>query len=92
MQAALSLLKPWLVENNVKSSGKVAIGTVKGDLHHIRENLVILMLEGAGFEIKDLGVDVQAEKFVEVISAGDVNIVALSAPKILRQNLWDKLG
>jgi 5-methyltetrahydrofolate--homocysteine methyltransferase len=79
MQAALSLLKPRLVENNVKSAGKVAIGTVKGDLHDIGKNLVALMLEGAGFEILDLGVDVTPEKFVEAISAGDVNIVALSA-------------
>ena len=79
MQAALSLLKPSLVANNVKSSGKVAIGTVKGDLHDIGKNLVALMLEGAGFEVKDLGVDVVPEKFIEAISSGDVNIVALSA-------------
>jgi 5-methyltetrahydrofolate--homocysteine methyltransferase len=79
MQAALSLLKPRLMESNVKSAGKVAIGTVKGDLHDIGKNLVALMLEGAGFEVSDLGVDVPPEKFVEVISAGDVNIVALSA-------------
>lgn len=58
MRAALLLLKPRLLENNVKSAGKVAIGTVKGDLHDIGKNLVALMLEGAGFEIKDLGVDV----------------------------------
>ena len=79
MQAALFLLKPRLVESNIKSTGKVAIGTVKGDLHDIGKNLVALMLEGAGFEVKDLGVDVSPEKFVEAISAGDVNIVALSA-------------
>ena len=51
------LVKPSLVANNVKSSGKVAIGTVKGDLHDIGKNLVALMLEGAGFEVKDLGVE-----------------------------------
>ena len=79
MQAALSLLKPHLVASDVKSAGKVAIGTVKGDLHDIGKNLVTLMLEGAGFEVKDLGVDVSPDKFVEAISAGDVNIVALSA-------------
>ncbi len=79
MQAALSLLKPRLVESDVKSTGKVAIGTVKGDLHDIGKNLVALMLEGAGFEVKDLGVDVSPEKFVEAISAGDVNMLALSA-------------
>jgi 5-methyltetrahydrofolate--homocysteine methyltransferase len=79
MQTALSLLKPSLVAGNVKSSVKVAIGTVKGDLHDIGKNLVALMLEGAGYEVKDLGVDVDPEKFVEAISSGDVNIVALSA-------------
>jgi len=79
MQAGLSLLKPFLVASDVKSAGRVAIGTVKGDLHDIGKNLVALMLEGAGFEVKDLGVDVAPEKFVEAISLGDVDIVALSA-------------
>ena len=79
MQAGLALLKPHLVQNDVQSSGRVVIGTVKGDLHDIGKNLVSLMLEGAGFDIKDLGVDVSPEKFVEAISVGDVDIVALSA-------------
>ena len=79
MQAGLSLLKPALVAGEVRSAGKVAIGTVKGDLHDIGKNLVTLMLEGAGFEVKDLGVDVPPEQFVEAISQGDVDIVALSA-------------
>jgi 5-methyltetrahydrofolate--homocysteine methyltransferase len=79
MQAALFILKPRLVASDVKSAGKVAIGTVKGDLHDIGKNLVALMLEGAGFEVKDLGVDVPPEKFVEAIAVGDVNILALSA-------------
>ena len=79
MQAGLSLLKPSLVAGEVRSAGKVAIGTVKGDLHDIGKNLVTLMLEGAGFEVKDLGVDVPPERFVEAISQGDVDIVALSA-------------
>jgi 5-methyltetrahydrofolate--homocysteine methyltransferase len=79
MQAALSLLKPSLVAGNVKSSGKVAIGTVKGDLHDIGKNLVALMLEGAGFEVKDLGADVAPEKFIEAITKENVDIVALSA-------------
>jgi 5-methyltetrahydrofolate--homocysteine methyltransferase len=57
----------------------VVIGTVKGDLHDIGKNLVALMLEGAGFEVKDLGVDVAPEKFVEAITAGGVDIVAFSA-------------
>ena len=79
MQAGLSLLKPHLVQSQVKAAGKVAIGTVKGDLHDIGKNLVSLMLEGAGFEIKDLGSDVSPEKFVEAVAAGDVDIVAFSA-------------
>ena len=70
MQAGLSLLKPRLVQSDIKSAGRVAIGTVKGDLHDIGKNLVALMLEGAGFEVKDLGVDVPPEKFVEAITSG----------------------
>jgi 5-methyltetrahydrofolate--homocysteine methyltransferase len=61
------------------SAGKVLIGTVKGDLHDIGKNLVKLMLEGAGFEVKDLGVDVPAEKFVKAINEEKPDIVALSA-------------
>ena len=79
MQAGLSLLKPRLVQSDVKSAGRVAIGTVKGDLHDIGKNLVALMLEGTGFEVKDLGVDVPPEKFVDAITSGDAEIIALSA-------------
>jgi 5-methyltetrahydrofolate--homocysteine methyltransferase len=79
MQAGLNLLKPHLVGTDVKPAGKIVIGTVKGDLHDIGKNLVGLMLEGAGFEIMDLGVDVSPEKFVETIAAEHADIVALSA-------------
>jgi len=79
MQAGLGLLKPHLLSSDVKSAGRVAIGTVKGDLHDIGKNLVALMLEGAGFEIIDLGVDVAPEKFIESIASGGANIVAFSA-------------
>jgi 5-methyltetrahydrofolate--homocysteine methyltransferase len=79
MQAGLALLKPQLAQAGVKSAGKVAIGTVKGDLHDIGKNLVAMMLEGAGFEIKDLGTDVTPEKFVDAVRVGDINVVALSA-------------
>lgn len=79
MQSGLNLLKPHLVGMDVKPAGKIVIGTVKGDLHDIGKNLVGLMLEGAGFEIIDLGVDVSPEKFVEAITAEGANIVALSA-------------
>ena len=79
MQAGLAVLKPRLLQAGVKSSGKVAIGTVKGDLHDIGKNLVAMMLEGAGFEITDLGTDVTPEKFVEAVRSGGVNVIALSA-------------
>jgi len=79
MQAGLKILKPILVEENVQFSGKVAIGTVKGDLHDIGKNLVAMMLEGAGFEIVDLGTDVGPEKFIESINNDKVDIVAMSA-------------
>lgn len=79
MQAGLAVLKPRLVEANVKSAGTVVAGTVKGDLHDIGKNLVCMMLEGAGFEIKDLGTDVSPEKFVAAVQAGGIDIVALSA-------------
>jgi 5-methyltetrahydrofolate--homocysteine methyltransferase len=79
MQGGMSLLKPYLLQSNIQSSGKVIIGTVKGDLHDIGKNLVALMLEGAGFEIKDLGIDVPAEDFVAALQAEPADILALSA-------------
>jgi 5-methyltetrahydrofolate--homocysteine methyltransferase len=79
MQSGLAVLKPFLKEADVKSAGKVVIGTVKGDLHDIGKNLVAMMLEGAGFEIVDLGTDVAPERFVEAVRTQDAQIVALSA-------------
>ena len=79
MQGGLGLLQPYLVSSDVKSAGKVIIGTVKGDLHDIGKNLVKLMLEGAGFEVHDLGVDVQPGKFIEAIRVQGAQIVAMSA-------------
>jgi 5-methyltetrahydrofolate--homocysteine methyltransferase len=79
MQAGLSLLKPYLKNEEVVTAGKVAIGTVKGDLHDIGKNLVSMMLESAGFEIVDLGTDVPPEKFVEAVRDQGVQILALSA-------------
>jgi 5-methyltetrahydrofolate--homocysteine methyltransferase len=78
MQAGLAVLKPHLKEANIQSAGKVAIGTVKGDLHDIGKNLVAMMLEGAGFEIMDLGTDVSPDKFVSAVQSG-ANLIALSA-------------
>jgi 5-methyltetrahydrofolate--homocysteine methyltransferase len=79
MQAGLALLKPHLKNAEVASAGKVAIGTVKGDLHDIGKNLVAMMLEGGGFEIIDLGTDVPPEKFVEAVRNQGAQIVAMSA-------------
>jgi 5-methyltetrahydrofolate--homocysteine methyltransferase len=79
MQAGLSILKPYLVDSNIQSTGKVVIGTVKGDLHDIGKNLVAMMLEGAGFEVIDLGNDVQADKFVAAVRDSGAQIIAMSA-------------
>ena len=78
MQAGLKLLKPHLVRGSVKAAGRVAIGTIKGDLHDIGKNLVAMMLEGAGFEIIDLGVDVSPQAFVDAVHEG-AQIIGMSA-------------
>ncbi len=79
MKSALELLKPLLVAKGAEPVGKVAIGTVKGDLHDIGKNLVAAMLEGGGFEVIDLGVDVTPEKFISAVKERGAQVVALSA-------------
>lgn len=79
MKAALELLRPLLKESGIEAKGKVVIGTVKGDLHDIGKNIVASMLEGAGFELVNLGVDIPAEKFVEAVQNEKPDILALSA-------------
>jgi methylmalonyl-CoA mutase cobalamin-binding domain/chain len=79
MNAAMAIVKPLIVGDQLKPLGKVVIGTVRGDLHDIGKNLVMMMLEGAGFEIVDLGVDVAPEKFVEAAKANSADVVAMSA-------------
>jgi len=79
MRVGMEVLRPKLTETGVKSIGKVIIGTVKGDLHDIGKNLVKMMLEGAGFEVVDLGVDVSADKFVEAVKEHQPNIIGMSA-------------
>ena len=79
MKEALALLRPRLVATDVKPAGTVVAGTVKGDLHDIGKNLVCMMLEGAGFEVRDLGADVAPERFVEAVRGGGVRLVVLSA-------------
>jgi 5-methyltetrahydrofolate--homocysteine methyltransferase len=79
MQEGLAVLKPALSKADVQSSGKVVIGTVTGDLHDIGKNLVGMMLEGAAFEVIDLGTDVPPQKFVDAIKATNAQVVAISA-------------
>lgn len=79
MQASLSILKPHLVESGIDPIGTVIIGTVEGDLHDIGKNLVAIMLEGVGFAVVDLGVNVASDQYVAAVQDRDVQIVALSA-------------
>jgi 5-methyltetrahydrofolate--homocysteine methyltransferase len=79
MKTALELITPHLVASGAEPMGRVVIGTVQGDLHDIGKNLVASMLEGGGFQVIDLGVDVPAEKFVEAAKEKDGTILALSA-------------
>ncbi len=79
MKAGLQIIRPLLAQSGTEPVGRVAIGTVKGDLHDIGKNLVASMLEGGGFEVIDLGVDVAPEKFLTAIKEKRVNLIALSA-------------
>lgn len=79
MKAGLAVIKPLLAESKVEPIGKIVIGTVKGDLHDIGKNLVAMMLEGAGFEVIDAGVDVGPEKFVSLAKEADAKLIGLSA-------------
>lgn len=79
MQQAMTVLKPHLVKGGIEPRGKVVVGTVRGDLHDIGKNLVAMMLEGAGFEIIDLGNDVPSERFVEAATEHGANIISMSA-------------
>jgi 5-methyltetrahydrofolate--homocysteine methyltransferase len=79
MKMAMEFLEPELVKAGVKPIGKCLIGTVQGDLHDIGKNLVAMMLKGAGFEVIDLGVDVNPDKFVEQVKSQGVQVVGMSA-------------
>jgi 5-methyltetrahydrofolate--homocysteine methyltransferase len=79
MRAGLERIRPLLVQSDIKPAGKVVVGTVKGDLHDIGKNLVAMMLEGAGFEIQDLGTDVSPDEFVAALKEESVDLVGLSA-------------
>jgi len=79
MKAAMEVLRPRLMETGVRLKGKVVIGTVEGDLHDIGKNLVAMMLEGAGFEVIDLGVEVTAERFVQAVREHKPDVLGMSA-------------
>lgn len=79
MKSSLELIRPLLAAGGIEPAGKIAIGTVKGDLHDIGKNLVAAMLEGGGFEVIDLGVNVDPNKFVRAVKEKGAQIVALSA-------------
>lgn len=79
MTAGVALLKPLLIAEEVPSRGKVVLGSVQGDLHDIGKNLVGIMLEGAGFEVVDLGIDVPPEKFIDAAIAEDASVIGLSS-------------
>jgi 5-methyltetrahydrofolate--homocysteine methyltransferase len=77
-QKGLEIVKPLLIKSGFKPKGKIVLGTVKGDLHDIGKNIVAMMLEGAGFQVIDLGYDVAPEKFIETLRTEKAQILALS--------------
>ena len=79
MTAGVALLKPLLIAEKVPSRGRVVLGSVQGDLHDIGKNLVGIMLEGAGFEVIDLGIDVPPEKFLEAAISEEASVIGLSS-------------
>jgi len=79
MKTALEILLPILNRQGTSSMGRVAIGTVAGDIHDIGKNIVISMLQGNGFDVMDVGIDITPERFVEVIHDNDLQILGLSA-------------
>jgi len=79
MHAGMAVLKPILAQSSSVMTGKVVIGTVKGDLHDIGKNLVAMMLEGGGFEVTDLGIDVSPEKFVDSLKQSQAQVIGMSA-------------
>ena len=79
MKVGLDILKPRLAESNVKSRGKVVIGTIQGDLHDIGKNIVAMLLQGAGFEVVDLGADVPIDRFVESAKNEKADLLGMSA-------------
>ena len=90
MKMAMEILEPKLAEAGIEPLGTVVVGTVKGDLHDIGKNLVIMMLKGAGFNVIDIGIDVPPEKFVEAVRENSANAVGLSALLTTTMPMIDK--
>jgi 5-methyltetrahydrofolate--homocysteine methyltransferase len=79
MKAGMAILKPILSSTGAKPVGKMVVGTVKGDIHDIGKNLVGMMMEGAGFEVIDLGINCEADKYIDALEEHDANILGMSA-------------
>jgi 5-methyltetrahydrofolate--homocysteine methyltransferase len=79
MHAALDILEPFLADTGVRPKATVIVGTVKGDLHDIGKNLVVMMLKGAGFNVIDLGIDVPAKSFIEKAESSNASLIAMSS-------------
>ena len=79
MKAGMAILKPILAETGAKPVGKMVVGTVKGDIHDIGKNLVGMMMEGAGFEVVDLGINVEADTYIAALEENEANILGMSA-------------
>jgi methylmalonyl-CoA mutase cobalamin-binding domain/chain len=79
MKAGMNILRPLLAETGAESVGKVVVGTVKGDIHDIGKNLVAMMMEGAGFEVIDLGINTDADKFIAALEEHQPDILGMSA-------------
>lgn len=91
MNMGAEVLKPLLAESGVESSGKVVLGTVKGDLHDIGKNLVKMMMEGKGLEVIDIGTDVPPEKYIEVAKNENCQIIACSALLTTTMNVMQEV-
>jgi 5-methyltetrahydrofolate--homocysteine methyltransferase len=79
MKAGLGIVRPLLAEANVESKGTIVVGTVKGDLHDIGKNIVGMMLEGAGYQVINLGTDVSVQQFMDVVEKGNADVIGMSA-------------
>ncbi len=90
MNTGLDILRPMLIAKGVSSRGRVVIGTVKGDIHDVGKNIVSMVLQGAGYEVVDLGIDVPPEKFVDVVKQHQPKFVLLSALLTLTMSMMEE--